>query len=218
MTKKQMVLIVRFIEVIVSWLGIIISLGIFKGKVYGNMLLYYTNQSNIICAIVFTLLLFYTLKHYREENYQSSPALTRITFLSAIWITVTMLVYWTMLVPYIVSSVAFNVLNIIVHAVVPILMIGEFLFLSIKGAVTKLDLLLSLSFPFAYLLFSLIVGFGNIFTYQYAGGETTRFPYFFMDYDKVGLWMIVYILVLFAFFFGVAYLARIYNTKTKNTK
>jgi hypothetical protein len=75
-----------------------------------------------------------------------------------------------------------------------------------------------LSFPFAYLLFSLIVGFGNIFTYQYAGGETTRFPYFFMDYDKVGLWMIVYILVLFAFFFGVAYLARIYNTNTKNIK
>ncbi|MCH4201473.1 MAG: Pr6Pr family membrane protein [Bacilli bacterium] len=218
MAKKQIILIVRFAEVIISWLGIIISLGIFEGKLRGNMLLYYTNQSNIICAVVFTALLIYTLKHYRQDNYQSSPSLTRITFLAAIWITVTMLVYWVMLVPYIAPNVAYNFLNIVVHAIVPILMIGEYLFFSLKGSVTKSDLLLSLSFPFIYLVFSFIVGFGNIFTYQYSGGETTRFPYFFMDYDKVGLWMIAYILALFAFFFGIAYLARIYNIKNKGIK
>lgn len=211
MKKQVFVLLLRVFEVFITSLALLVQFGVFQGKFALPGLLYYTVQSNIAVLVIFILLLAFSIKHRREL---SSPSLTRLSCLGAIWITVTMLVYWTMLVPFIEAKIAFSFQNVVLHTVTPILMLVEYIFLGIRGAVRKTDPFLGLLLPFCYFVFTIIAGFGNLATYSYMeGGEVTRFPYFFLDWDKSGARVPVYVLALFIAILGLGFLARRLNRK-----
>lgn len=151
-----------------------------------RMLAYYTNLSSIVLMFYLFASIFHTgYGLYKYGNRGTSTLFTGLKRAFVMMVTITFLVYHFILVPtafrmnltYHVHSLP----DILIHYVVPLGFILDWLLFDEKGKTRWFDPLTWLLLPLAYLVFVYIraeVG-------QPLNSAGVRFPYFFLDIDRL---------------------------------
>ena len=181
--------------------GIFSSIGVFSRGLNLKMLMYYTIQSNIFVIVLFGILIVKTIiglkKDGKSGNADYAP---RLEFVCMVDIFITFLVFWTLLAPQL-SKMAegysmWSFTNLATHGITPILMLVDYYLFTSFGRLKYRDAYCIAIFPILYFVMSTIAGFAG-FTYAFGeSGETTRFPYFFIDYDQNGWFVLLYVFAI----------------------
>ena len=172
--------------------GILLQCGVGTGRLDLSVLNYFTLMSNVLCAVYFLLSAIWLLIRKRSIF----PAMKGALLLC---ISVTGLVYHFMLAGRFEMQGTLFWSNTLLHYIVPLLTVLDWLLFDEKGRYTKRDPLKWTLFPAAYFLYvNIRVKMGGIL-----GPYGNRYPYFFMDPDLLG-WGPV---LLIAFGMGLAFLA-----------
>ena len=189
--------------------GILIQCGALDGDWDLLVLRYYTLVSNVLCTVYFGIAAAFTAAGKATPLPKCKGALL-------MGITVTGLVYHLLL-----SDGTFRmsdtmaVADTLLHTVTPILCVTDWLLFDEKGTYTPMSPLSWVILPDAYFVLATAYGFcgGKPF---YGDG---RFPYFFMDYDTLGVWRVLaYVAALNAAFcalgYGYYFLDRLLRRRT----
>jgi hypothetical protein len=188
--------------------GILQTMGVSGGEVSWVILLYYTTQSNILTLGMFGILAVRTALAIKQDGTRgASSFFERMSAIVMLSITVTFLLYWVMLAPFMSGSIGiFSFANLQVHTITPLAMMFDYFFFAQRGKLKKRDPLLFALIPYAYLAQCTILGFSGV-RYHVPGSDTsTRFPYFFVDFDISGAMVFVYLAVFSGFFLALAFL------------
>ena len=179
---------------------IIRAFAVFNGFFYDNFQLdietayYFTYQSNILVIVYFILDIFNIIK--KKETFY--PRFKGAVTMS---ITVTFLVYHFLLSPTSGKLEGIDYIrNIILHYIVPIMTIFDYIIFDKKGIYKIIDPILWLIIPILYFVFVLIrARVGSPFS------DGSYYPYFFVDIDKYGLKTVlrnIFFIALFFVFLG----------------
>ncbi|MDR1421508.1 MAG: Pr6Pr family membrane protein [Coriobacteriales bacterium] len=188
--------------------GILDLLGIFAGTFSMRGLLYYTQQSNILCLVCFGILLGRSLFDIKSQG-KTGPCSynERFCALVTLSITVTMVIYWVLLAPKMDLESLLSFMSLQPHLVTPLLMIADYLLFTKPGKLTRRDPLYFALVPLGYWLQATILGLsGVVYRTDEVTGAPIHFPYFFIDYDQSGWMVAVYVVVIALGFFGAAWL------------
>ena len=153
---------------------------------------YFTYQSNILVIIYFFLDIINIIK----KNETFYPRLKGAVTMS---ITVTFLIYHFLLSPTAEKYEGLEYIrNIILHYIVPIMTILDYIIFDKKGIYKIIDPLLWLLIPFLYFAFILIrARLGEPFS------DGSYYPYFFVDIDKYGLKIVLRNVFFITIFFTI---------------
>lgn len=187
MSSRKVQLIYRFILFLLLLIGLASNLitSLFNGfQTYA----YYTFQSNIICFIIIVFQLSDTISSLRRHQYyEDSEKFVRIQFLACIWITITCLVYNILLGnPLTPLYWTKNLHNPLLHLIVPILFVLDFLLFSARREISKWLPLSAVVFPYLYITFIIIRVRIIDFIYNPIPSYVVKYPYFFLDVSKIG--------------------------------
>jgi len=181
----------------------------FSGSTLGRagvLLLYFTTQSNIFAAILLLALGAGTAAQIRTSG-SRGPAFSLAPLLQGgvtLWITITFLVFATLLSSYLFSmGGAGRAAMILTHYVVPLMCLADWILFAPHGRLPRRAALLWLSYPLAYLVFSLIRAELGPPVFE----RGSRYPYFFMNADRLGWTNMAWILPGFALGFWLLGLA-----------
>jgi hypothetical protein len=185
-------------------------MNVFSGGMSLLRLMYYTIQSNILALFMFGLLLVRTIVGYaREGKYGETGYFARFEMVCVINLILTMLVFWILLAPGIFNMgddfPLFSFENLSVHLFAPLFCIIDYILFPESGHLKYRDIYAILIFPLLYLVFTSAAGFmGYVFRVS-PDGRPVRFPYFFYDYDELGVKAFLYIGVLVFIFLIIAH-------------
>ena len=175
-------ILIRSLLVIIGILGIIFTFldaTSFMGG--GHVFLFFTVQSNIwIIAITLYFLVNDILELLHKKTYVSQFVLI-IKYIFTIAITITFIVFFTMLAPLVGAAYFFSFNNFSLHGIVPVLAIIDFFAFCTDIKLTPVKSLLGDITPLYYLAFVYI---GVPLNFRY--GDNLKFPYFFLNYEKYG--------------------------------
>lgn len=187
----------NYLSVILKILIVVIgTYGLYKACFFnkvglGEHFSYYTNLSNLICIIYFFVLLIKCIisKHVVEANPLVKGSMT-------ILISITAIVYNFILRPFMTDMDGVmdlhSISNYIVHIVVPILIILDWILFDKKGKFKNYYPFTWVILPFMYFIFICIrASLGKTFTYT-----SSRYPYFFLDIDAYGLLQVIFNVVV----------------------
>lgn len=179
-----------------AFVGLGLQIGLFKGELHLSSFKYFTNISNLLCMVYFfidVILLLAVRK--RDGSVSWCPALKGVAMMG---ITVTWLVAHFMLGSFTMGP-SLRVSIRLVHYVVPILTILDWLLFDQKGQIKLTAPLLWTVFPLVY--FAAIMGLA------YFGKGVPFYPYPFMNVEKQGLpRVLITVAVMLAFFIALGYL------------
>jgi hypothetical protein len=196
--------------------GILSTMDVFGGQFHWKALLYYTVESNILILFMFGFLATKTALDLRRNGITGPSSYhERLTAIMMLSIIVTFIIFWALLAPSFFGPWLLGYSVMQTHAVTPLLMIVDFFLFATPGKMKKRDPWLFAIIPYAYFAQSTILGFSG-FRYEArggAGGEGNRFPYFFIDFDQQHGKVFLYLLVLTAFFIGLAYILLWFDRK-----
>lgn len=192
--------------------AITVQSGLWEGSFNPLIFRYYTLLSNVLCCLYFGVASAFAFMG-------KETLLPRVKGTMIMGITVTGLVYHFML-----SNSTFSMggsmatANIILHYIVPVCSVLDWLLFDQKGHYTKLSPFIWTIFPNLYFVAATIYGFSGGQPF-YDGG---RFPYFFINYDTQGVGkVLLYVLALNAMFvlLGYVYYAidRLLARKAENS-
>ncbi len=181
-----------------------------------QMWVYFTIQTNIFAAILFAILIIKTAIQIKTDGTKGNPAnIHPVLHIGIVFfITITMVVYWTML-----SWQAFSMGNgepnplgligsYIVHGLAPLWLLVDFILFVPHSKINYRSAIWWLIYPIAYTLF--VLAHAAIFG-EFLNGS--RFPYFFMDIDKLGWACLPIAIGMYAFFYALG-LLFVYIDKT----
>jgi hypothetical protein len=165
----------------------------------------FTIQSNLLCLIAAGITLVYELLKINpnEKAYILFKGMT----LTAILLT--FFVYTFVLAPYFNASNLSqrgSLGNTLLHTVVPLMMLGDFLFFEKKGHLKMQHPFAWAAFPVYYVGYTAVYkAFGGL--YNFSGDAVAKFPYFFLDYETYGLKTVgIWCLLIAIGFIGFSYL------------
>lgn len=199
---KQRVVLFRLFAFVFALLGVLETTGLLSGEIATVTLFAYTTQSNMLVTIFFGVLLIKSIRFNvsdASQNIKSFGFYPRLSAYITIAILVTLIIFWTILVPINNQYPIFSFNNMSVHLITPLLMVGDYLFFNERGKLKKSDTYFSLIFPLCYIGEAMILGQFRLVAYPFFG-EVSYYPYPFLDVDKFGirvLFMVLGILVLF---------------------
>ena len=134
-----------------------------------------------------------------------NQTLLHIKYVATIAITITFIVFFTMLAPLMGVDYLLSFKNFSLHAIVPILAIVDFFLFDTDIQLTYKSSLLATIPPVCYVAFVYV---GAIFKIQY--GKDLYYPYFFLNIDTNGFFfekgtmgVIPWIIILLAFIIGL---------------
>jgi len=182
--------------------------GIFKGVFLPGAFMYYTIQSNLLAVIFFGVLVVRSVKGLREGSRGNVGWYPRLGMVVAIDLLLTLLVFWVLLMPRGLSiSYLLSFDNIAVHTVTPLLCVLDYVLFSQPRSLKYRDVYYTSIFPVLYVIVTSIAGLlGYVYRYTGGAGSNTegsvpvRFPYFFIDFDVLGIMALAYIGVIVVFF------------------
>ena len=181
MVKKIIRIAILSALAIVGILGIIFTAqsSAFMGG--GSVFFFFTVQSNIfIIGMALIFLINEVVQLFTKKSFINQTLLF-IKYVATVAITVTFLVFFTMLAPLMGVDYLLSFNNFSLHAIVPILAIVDFILFDTDIRITYTNSLLATIAPITYVLF---VYFGAFFKLQY--GENLYYPYFFLDFETNG--------------------------------
>lgn len=190
--------------------GVVGSAFMFTNSMGAMMLVYFTMQTNLFILALFLVLIVMTAVQIASEGKRGEVAHLNCSFQLALtfYITITFVVYWALLswqnfqMSGLASGAALNAANYIVHGIVPIFAIVDWILFLPHGRTPRSASFTWLIYPAIYAVF--------IFVRAEVGAPmygTTRYPYPFIDVDIIGAWVAAVIPVMAAAFYG---LGRLY--------
>jgi hypothetical protein len=167
---------------VLSGYGLYLTL--FTGGVLIENFSYFTTQANFwtwLTYMIFTLQLII-----------KKPLGKRATYFKQLWMVMlilTSVVYSFVLIPYLsINQIDYPIASIkdlIIHYAVPASVVMDYILFDKKGQFEKNGILKNAIFPILYLLYIVIfIWLGGRFT---LGGTVHLFPYFFLDYQVLGV-------------------------------
>ena len=162
------------LSVIWKYSALMLGAWALRGVFNPESLCYYTNQSNILCALYFLCALLWQIG---LSNYRYTTFLPRFKGAVVMCILTTMVVFDTML-----GSFSGSMENRIVHYIVPVMMALDWILFDKKGVFRAYDPLWWAAVPLAY----------GVFVFMRAAkgpaifGKGSRYPYWFVDVDVLG--------------------------------
>lgn len=153
------------------------------GFMNGGGLLYYTIQSNLWVFLLTAIYLVLSVVSLFTGSAISARGLEIARFAVLVGITLTFLVFWILLAPWMEKDYLLSLNNWLVHTLVPLLFIADFFLFNRIAPLGKLEALWSVAMPLAYFVFSLAHAALNP-AHSFENGS--RYPYFFLDLDKFG--------------------------------
>ena len=204
--RKVLIPLYRALGLALCLFGLAIQLGLLTGQPNPGVLIFFTIQSNLVCAALWIALLI-------------RPQLPPVWHgIAAQGILLTMVVYHFLLAGGTFSMSSFTgslygIANLLVHYVVPTMMIVDFLILTPRQYLRRFAPLCWAIFPLAYFGFAMIHGATGRPIYK---GATTSYPYFFIDPKGPGLLanpqgfggVILYAIVICAVYIAAGYAMR----------
>ena len=147
----------------------------------GTALNFYTLQSNILVLVTEIILLIYSFFDSSKMSKFSRP-IAILKYVTTTAITLTFLVFWGMLAPYMDPRSLIEPSCILVHFITPIFMMIDFFAESDADRLKKRDVGYTIIPPLYYLIYCLIRA--EISDATLTGGS--RYPYWFIDVDMYG--------------------------------
>lgn len=173
--------------------GVLLQCGVFSDKLDLSVLNYYTLMSNILCAAYFLSAALFTLKNEKKTM------LPQVKGALVMCITVTGMVYHFMLAGKFEMQGTLLMSNILLHYVVPLMTVLDWILFDCKGNYTRYSPFLWLIAPLAYFLYVIIRVAGGALLGPYGA----KYPYYFMDIDTLGFGNVMLINLVMAIFFVI---------------
>lgn len=189
--NRLLALIFRILLLLGCGIGLYLNSGIPNGELATYMLVFYTIQSNILCFIYFSILLFQNISDLKNLGIEGTVKIfPRLKGAVTMTIAVTFLVYHFILAPIFLSQdqnySLFSWQNIMVHYFVPIMTILDWILFDQKSSFRWFDPIIWLSLPLTYFAFIIIrAKIGGVIAVV-----KSNYPYFFIDVDLIG-WLMV---------------------------
>ena len=180
MVKLITQIIIRLALIVVSVVGIILTAS--SSSFMGDSVTFqfFTVQSNITIALIELIYLVDAFLQLFGKKSFSNNILLLIKYIFTIAITITFLVFVTMLAPTLDASYLFSYNNYSLHFIVPILALIDFFVFNSDIKLTKINCLWGLAMPLYYVFYFLL---GIPSGMKYLNGDPA--PYFFLDYEKL---------------------------------
>jgi hypothetical protein len=195
-TDRLFAVIWRSLTAAAGILGVGLMMATARPGMAGNFFYYFTTQSNIFVVLLFLALAAGSLRSMIREGSKGVIYHVPPSFQLAIvfYITTTFLVFATLLSGTIFSMGDTAAISMILtHFVVPIMALADWVLFLPHGETRYRAAFAWLSYPLAYLCFSLLrAEFGHP-SFDYG----SKYPYFFIDADKLGWGNMVWILPAF---------------------
>jgi hypothetical protein len=175
---------------------------------FGMAVSAFTIQSNLLCVIASGVTLAREITG-RDSKGKAYVFLKGMTLTS---ILLTGVVYGFVLKPYFdaaaqgaQSAGSGSLSNNLVHVIVPLMTLADFLVFEKKGSFRAWHPLGWTAFPIYYVGYTAIYkAFGGVYTFT--EGAASRFPYFFLDYETYGLGTVgLWVLLIAIGFIGFSY-------------
>lgn len=216
--NRQIVLIYRCLCFIFILAVLCVHIGIFIGEFSPGSIMYYTVQSNLLALIMFGTLLYKSTKvssggrKYIREDYYA-----RFEVVCVMDLLLTLVVYWALLAPNSGSGYnLWNFDNLAVHLITPLMCLADYILFSEWGHMKYRDVYAVLIYPLCYVIFASISGFmGYAYGISPVDGKPIHFPYFFLDFDRIGFRASIYIAILIAAFLLFAHTVYIFDKNIK---
>lgn len=178
--SKNASLIWKFILAVVGTIALIDQTGLFAGQPTVKFFFFFTNLSNLAVVVYF----WGAFVHALRSGDAHTPWHPKLKYALTLAITVTFLVAHFMLDGGMVFvNGEFRWPMLVVHYLVPIATILDWILFDAKGHMGKLDPLTWPIFPLCYLvyIFVLVLGFGVW------AGDQGKWPYPFINLDMLGV-------------------------------
>ena len=207
LTRKIIRIAILSTLVIVGILGIIFTALSTDFMGGGVVFMFFTVQSNIFIILMAATTLVSEILSLTINKSFINQVIYYLKFVATIAITVTFIVFFTMLAPLMGVDYLLSFNNFSLHAIVPILAIVDFILFDTGINLSYLKSLIGGAMPLYYVFFVYI---GVPFNFVY--GKDLKFPYFFLDYEKngflfeKGFGVILWIIVLLISIFGLCLL------------
>ena len=186
--------------------GILLHFSLYDAGTNEKMFCYFTVQSNILCFITFLCI---TLKMFSDEKLPGHNILIFFKGMSTVSIIVTFVIFH-----FFVAVFKFDFFSggtydlstktLFAHYIVPILVVMDWLIFQEKGLYDFKSALEWLVFPLIYFLVIMlrpVINIGAGFS------ESSKYPYFFMDLDRLGIMRCaLYTLFFTIFIIAVGYM------------
>ena len=205
--KTVLKIVLKASLAIVGILGIIFTAqsSAFMGG--GSVFFFFTVQSNIFIIVMSLLFLVNDVMLLVNKKSFVNQTLLLIKYVATVAITITFIVFFTLLAPLMGVDYLLSFNNFSLHAIVPILAIIDFILFDTDINLTYKNSLLATIAPISYVIFVYI---GAILKLRY--GENLYYPYFFLDFEKNGFFfekgfgIIPWIIILLAGICGLGFL------------
>ena len=198
-------ILIKAALIIIGVLGIVLTAlsTAFMGG--ASVFFFFTVQSNIFIMLMVLIFLINEVVVLIANKSFINQTLLHIKYVATVAITVTFLVFFTMLAPLMGVDYLLSFKNFSLHAIVPILAIVDFFLFDKDIKLTYKSSLLATISPICYVIFVYI---GAIFKLEYS--ENLHYPYFFLNIDTNGflfekgtMGIIPWIIILFGFIIGL---------------
>ena len=223
--NKRVALIYRFCAFVFAASGLLKQIGVFNGTISFRSFMFYTIQSNLLAVALFAYLGVRTWMSMREGLRGSAGWHSRLGMVCAVDLLVTLVVFWVLLVPEVPAAYLWTFDNIAVHTVTPLLCLFDYILFSEPRRLKYRDVYYVCIFPLCYVALTSIAGLaGYIYYFSSTFSDPlsstmdvapVRFPYFFMDFDRLGLMALVYIGAILVFFLIISHVIFIIDCKAR---
>ena len=205
--SKKVALLYRIASLLIATAGLLDLLGVFQGNFYTGVLYYYTAQSNIMAIVLFIMLTVRTITGLHKGNEKSAGYFPRFSMICSIDILLTFIVFWVLLVPQLAGTFPlWTFSNLAVHAITPLLCLFDYILFAEPRRLKYRDVYYVTIFPICYVVISSIIGLaGHVYGIA-ADGLPVRFPYFFFDFDRLGMLSLAYIGGIIVFFLVISHI------------
>ena len=206
--SKLVSCILKAVVIISAAVGIFLSSGAGRRAFMGGsrVFMYYTIQSNIAIAAVCLIGAVLMMRGRPVPNRWYT-----VKFVGTVAITLTGVVYCTMLAP-LLGDAAWRLNNVLTHVVVPLAAILDLFVTGVSGSIPRRSVFLVTIPPAAYAIYA---GIGYIAGWQFSDGA--NYPYFFLNWGSPAgafgftkelpfMGCVWWILVIFLFLIVIGYI------------
>ncbi len=220
MVKTLAKILIKAALIIIGVLGIVLTAlsTAFMGG--ASVFFFFTVQSNIFIMLMALIFLINEVMVLITNKSFINQTLLHIKYAATVAITVTFLVFFTMLAPLMGVDYLLSFNNFSLHAIVPILAIVDFFLFDKDIQLTYKSSLLATISPICYAIFVYI---GAIFKLEYS--ENLYYPYFFLNIDTNGFFfekgtmgIIPWIIILLSFIIGLGCLFYLFMKLRQKVK
>lgn len=205
LAKSIIKIVIKAVLVVVGVLGIVLTAQSTEFMGGGSVFFFFTVQSNIFIMLMALIFLVNEVAVLITKKSFINQVLLHIKYTATVAITITFLVFFTMLTPLMGVDYLLSFKNYSLHAIVPILAIVDFFLFDKDIQLTYKSSLLATIPPICYVVFVYV---GAIFKIQYT--KDLYYPYFFLNIDTNGFFfekgtmgIIPWIIILLGFIIGL---------------